>query len=425
MTQLISMSIKEADRFTTITTLLAGKIDGTDASKQLKLSTRHIRRLKAKVKKHGAKGLIHKNRGRESNRKLKKEFLKKVVKQLKTKYYDFGPTFAQEKLAEDCKLKIGKETLRLIMTDLGLWKPKPIRQSKDKHFWRPRKDNYGEMQQFDGSYHVWFGEEESCLLLSVDDATGKITHAEFALNEGVHSVFAFWLKYFDKNGLPLSIYLDKFSTYKINHKNAVDNAEMITQFQRAMEQIGVRPITAHSPEAKGRVERIFETLQDRLVKELRLAGITEINSANAFLKKYIPKFNAKFSVMPARKENLHKKVAPQIGNKLPQIFSIQSERTIMNDYTIMFKTKFIQLTEIQPTTVYKRDTVIVEEHLDGTIKINLKGHYLNYKLLPERPKKQNIPVLALTHQKSSWKPPINHPWRQQPIFIRANQTSNS
>jgi transposase len=419
------MSQKEIDRLSVLTDLRAGKINGPDAAKQLSLSTRQIRRLKARVRKHGAKGLIHKNRGKESNRKLSKEVLKKIKKQLEIKYQGFGPTFAREKLAEDCNLMIGKETLRLLMIDLELWKPKPQKSVKIKHVWRPRKGNYGEMQQFDGSYHAWFGAEESCLLLSVDDATGKITHAEFALNEGVRSVFAFWLKYFSKNGFPLAVYLDKFSTYKINHKNAVDNADMITQFQRAMTQVGIKPITAHSPEAKGRVERMFETLQDRLVKELRLAGITNAREANSFLTKYIPKFNDRFSVVPSRKKDLHKRINRQIKKKLPQIFSIQSERTIMNDYTIMFKTKFIQLTEIQPTTVYKKDIVTVEEHLDGTIKINLKGHYLNYKLLPERPQKQNIPVIAISRQKSSWKPPINHPWRQQPSFARVNQLSNS
>ena len=178
------------------------------------------------------------------------------------------------------------------------------------------------MQQFDGSYHVWFGDEESCLLLSVDDATGKITYAKFDINESVKAVFKFWLEYFSKNGLPLSIYLDKFSTYKINHKNAVDNKDMITQFERAMNQVGVKPITAHSPEAKGRVERMNGTLQDRLVKELKLAGITTRGKANEFLKEYIPKFNAKFAVAPNRRKNLHKKINRQVKEKLPDRKSV-------------------------------------------------------------------------------------------------------
>ncbi|MBU4205223.1 ISNCY family transposase [Patescibacteria group bacterium] len=290
MTQkLISMTEKELSRINVIQNLIDGKINGTDASKQIGISIRHIRRLKLRVGKYGTEGLIHKSRGRTSNRKLDSEIVKKVEQHLKEKYYDFGPTLASEKLEEDDNIKLDKETLRGIMTRMGLWKPKPRKQAKKKHFWRPRKDNFGEMEQFDGSYHIWFGDEESCLLLSVDDATGKITHAKFDYNESVIAVFKFWIEYFEKNGLPISIYLDKFSTYKVNHKNAVDNKDMITQFERAINQIGVKPITAHSPEAKGRVERMNKTLQDRLIKELRLANISTMEQANEFLKEYVPK----------------------------------------------------------------------------------------------------------------------------------------
>ncbi|MCK5292868.1 MAG: ISNCY family transposase [Thermoplasmata archaeon] len=420
------MTKEELSRYEIINDLIAGKINGTDASKQIGVSVRHIKRLKSKVDKNGAEGLIHKNRGKSSNRKLDPEIVKKAEKYLKEKYYFCKPTFASEKLKENHDIKLGKETVRIMMTDLKLWKPKSRKKSGKWHVWRARKDNFGEMQQFDGSYHIWFGDEESCLLLSVDDATGKITHAKFDINESTIAVFKFWLEYFAKNGLPLSIYLDKFSTYKINHKNAVDNKNMITQFERAMNQVGVNPITAHSPQAKGRVERMNETLQDRLVKELRLAGITNIKEANEFLEKYIPKFNAKFAVVPKRKSDLHKTIGKQIKEKLPQIFSIQNQRKVNNDYTIMFKTNFLQLDREQTTTVYKKDTVIVEEHLDETIKLRLRDNHLNYKTLPERPKKEiNIKLPALTKQRQNltYKPPADHPWRKQFLFdkIKINQ----
>lgn len=300
----------------------------------------HVKRLKSKVAEHGAEGLIHKSRGRTGNRKLCPGIVKRAKKHLKETYYFCGPTLASEKLDEEHGIEINKETVRGLMTNLNLWKPKPRKQSKRWRSWRARKDNFGEMEQFDGSYHAWFGDEESCLLLSVDDATGKITHGKFDINESTIAVFRFWLEYFDENGLPLSIYLDKFSTYKINHKNAVDNKDMITQFERAMNQIGVEPITAHSPQAKGRVERMFETLQDRLAKELRLAEITTIKEANKFLQEYIPKFNAKFAVVPKRKKNLHKKLSKQTKEKLPQIFSVQNQRKVNNDYTVMFNNNF-------------------------------------------------------------------------------------
>ena len=420
MTQkLISMTKKELSTYDVIKNLIDEKINGTDASKQIGVSTRHVRRLKQAVLQSGAEGLIHGSRGKESNRKLDPDILKKIERLLKEKYYDFGPTFAAEKLNEDDNIVVGKETVRTILTKLKLWKPKPRKQSKKKwHVWRARKDNYGEMQQFDGSYHIWFGDIETCLLLSVDDATGKITHAKFDINESTVTVFKFWLEYFKLHGLPMSIYLDKFSTYKINHKNAVDNKDMITQFQRAMQQVGIRTIPAHSPEAKGRVERMNETLQDRLVKELRLAGITTTEEANKFLEKYIPKFNAKFAVVPNRRKDLHKNIIKSTEEKLPQIFSVQKTRIVNNDYTLRFENNYYQLNRIQTTTVYKKDKVLVETHLEGEIKLRLRDCYLNYQVLPERPKKEiEIKLPALTRQKQgSYKPPIDHPWRKKYIF---------
>lgn len=416
--KLITMSHQELSRYDVIKQLIDGEINGTDAAKQIGVSVRHIKRLKLKVNELGAEGLIHGNRGKLSNRKLDDKIITKAEKYLKEKYYDFGPTFASEKLEENHNIKINRESVRQIMTSLGLWQAKPRKLGKKHYLWRARKDNPGEMQQFDGSYHKWFGNEESCLLLSIDDATGKITHAEFDYHEGIVPVFNFWLNYFAKHGFPLSIYLDKFSTYKINHQNAVDNKDWMTQFERAMSQVGIKPITAHSPQAKGRVERMFETLQDRLVKELRLAGITTIDEANRFLEKYLPKFNAKFAVVPARRKDLHKKPIKQIQEKLPQIFSIQHKRVVMNDYTVRFETNYYQLDEVQPTTVYKKDSVIIEKHLKGEVKINLRGRYLNFIALPERPRKEiDIKLPAITVSKvSGWKPPIDHPWRSQFIF---------
>lgn len=421
---LITMTQKELSRYEIIKKLLNKEINGTDAAKQIGVSVRQIRNLKSKVKKYGAKGIIHANIGKPSNRRMSKEKRNRIERIIKKNYSYFGPTFAAEKLDECHGIIVSNEKLRSLMTKWNLWKPKPRKQAKNKHFWRPRKDNFGEMDQFDGSYHHWFGEEESCLLLSVDDATGKITHAKFDTNESVVAVFKFWTEYFEKNGLPISIYLDKFSTYKVNHKNAADNKDMITQFERATNQIGVKLIKANSPQAKGRIERMNKTLQDRLVKELRLANISTMEKANEFFKEYIPKFNAKFSVVPSRRANLHKPLNKTIRAKLPQIFSVQDQRKIMNDYTIRFETMFYQLNETQPTTVYKKDLVVVERHLNGEIKINLKGHYLNYTELPERPKKEiNVKLLALTNRKASqWKPPVDHPWRNQFLW---NKTKNN
>ena len=283
------------------------------------------------------------------------------------------------------------------------------------------------MQQFDGSYHPWFeGRNEAevgseqCLLLAVDDATGRPTRAEFDYNEGVKPVFKFWKEYIEENGAPVAIYTDKFSTYKVNHKNAVDNKELMTQFQRAMEQLNVKVIHANSPQAKGRVEKMNGTFQRRLVKEMRLANVNTIAEANIFLKEvFIPKFNKQFAVVPKKEADLHRKLSDKQLAELNSIFSVHSERAIQNDYTVRFKNKYYQLEEIQTTTIYKRDKVMIEEHLNGEIKICFKGKQLNYFQLPERPKKEIFIKLSLlsVNKSKAHKPPANHPWAR-PSFMR-------
>jgi hypothetical protein len=419
--QLITMTNKEAKRYEIIKDLLEKKIDGTEASKLLGLCVRQVKRIKASVMNIGIAGVIHGNRNKESNRKTSEEITNKVKEHLHKTYHDFNPLLTKEKLLELNKIDLSKETVRQLMIKEGLWKARKKYEIK-KHFWRERKDNYGEMEQFDGSYHNWFegrNEQElgleQCLLLSVDDATGKPTGARFEDNEGVEAVFRFWEEYILKHGLPISIYLDKFSTYKVNHKNAVDNKELMTQFQRAMNQLGVKLITAHSPQAKGRVEKMNGTFQRRLVKELRLAKINTISEANTFLKEiFIPKFNKQFAVVPKKDADLHKKLTPEQVQVLPQIFSIQSERTVCNDYTVRFKNNYYQLQEVQSTTVYKKDIVTIEEHLNGEVKLSLRNKYLNFYVLPARPKKEiDVKLLALTnHKQENWKPPQDHPWRR-------------
>ena len=434
--QLITMTPKEAKRYEIIKNLLATKLDGTEASKQLSLSIRQTKRLKAKVKLVGIRGIIHGNRGRESNRQISKKIIKRAKEYLNKTYHDFNPLLAQEHLRDDQGIKLCKETVRQLMIKEKLWQPRKKTAVK-KHFWRERKDNYGEMEQFDGCYHNWFeGRNEAeigleqCLLVSVDDATGSITKAKFGDHEGIKPVFGYWHEYFGANGLPTAIYLDKFSTYKINHKNAVDNKELMTQFERAMKQLGVRVIHANSPQAKGRVEKMNDTLQRRLVKELRLNNINTTKEANQFLKEvFVPKFNQQFRVAPKKKNNLHVKLGEKRIKELDQILSIQNERKVNNDYTVRFENNYYQLTEAQPTTVYKKDKVTIEERLNGEVRISLRNHYLNYSCLPNRPQKEiNINLAALTVRKqANWIPPANHPWRKQfinkkePVLLTTGQ----
>lgn len=420
----LQMSKKEVDRHEIISRLIRKEINGTGAAELLKLSIRHIRRLKGKVKKQGAAGLIHGNRGQPSNRRIPEEEREKIKKLLHERYPDFKPAFAAEKLQELHHIKRDAKTVRSIMILEGLWKPSKKRRGGEVHrAWRERKAHYGEMQQFDGSYEKWFEERgpELCLLASIDDATGTITHARFAKDEGTLPVFGFWKEYFALHGKPRSIYLDKFSTYKMNHILARENHETLTQFQRAMRELGIEPIPAHSPQAKGRVERLFNTLQDRLIKELRLAGISDVQSADRFLEEiFIPDFNRKFAVAAKSKANMHTPLTVAERKQLPSILSRHTQRVVQNDFTFSFNSQWYQLQKQQPVTVCKKDRVVVEGHTDGEIFVQLRGKYLNYQILPQRPKRSTIKSWVLTTAKDQGpkqiqKPSKYHPWRHLPI----------
>jgi len=416
MTQLITMSTKELSRYDVIKKLVIKEINGTEAANQLGLSTRQVRRLKDKVKKRGIKGLIHGNRGQPGNHLMAAEKAAKLKKIISEQYRDFGPTFAAEKLKENHQLEISDEKLRQLMTAWGFWRPKPRKKNKEYRSWRLRKEHYGEMIQFDGSYHDWFEGRapECCLLGAIDDATGKITGLKFTANEGVIPVFIFWRQYVRDQGKPLNIYLDKYSTYKVNAKRLLDDPAVLTQFERAIKDLDTKIIHAQSPQAKGRVERLFGTLQDRLVKELRLAKISALKEANVFLDKaFSPQFNHKFGVLPQKKANFHKKLTKIEQKNLEKVFSIQDQRTVNNDFTVRYKTRWFQLGQSQPALVLRKDRVLIEERIDGSIFISLRDKYLNFQELPKRPQKlEKMKVTALTRSKPRWKPPLNHPWRQ-------------
>ncbi len=416
-----SLSSKEQQKLAILTKTIQKEFSNQQAAILLGLSLRQIKRLKKAIRLTGGNAVVHHLKGKPSNHQLEKSVKEQVMKLVKEYYADFKPGFAAEKLKEHHNLSIHPQTLRRWMTANNLWKTRKQKKA-DYRSWRPRKEYFGEMEQFDGSYHYWFENrfvdeygvpKEMCLLASIDDATGQITKAVFAPNEGVHAVFAFWKGYGVTHGKPLNIYLDKFSTYKINHKAAVDNHELMTQFERAMIDLSIHLIPAHSPEAKGRVERLFETLQDRLVKEMRLANINTPNDGNRFLKDiFLQRFNERFAVTPAKEGNIHRPLSETDQKHLHRIFSLQSTRMVNRDFTIQFKNIWYQLVEIQPTTVRAYDTLLVEEWLDGTVHFSLREPYLTYTVLPQRPKKVKKQPVILTTHKLNWKPPLDHPWRK-------------
>lgn len=416
MATTITMSLGEIKKYDLIKKVINQELNGSQAAELLNLTVRHTRRLKARVVKDGIKGLVHGNRGKSGNRRLAEKERKKIAELIKRKYPDFGPTLATEKLIELDKIERSRGAIRSIMIAEEIWKPKAKKKEVQRE-WRQRKACQGELIQYDGSYEFWFENrgEKCCLLASIDDADSQVW-ARFDEHEGVIPTFNYWRGYIKRFGKPMAVYIDKFSTYSMNHKLAKDNPDTLTQFERAMKELGIGVIHAHSPEAKGRIEKLFKTLQDRLIKELRLHNISTIKAANEFLEKvFLPKFNAKFMVEARSQTKLHKKLNEQEKKKLDSIFSRQYEKVVQNDFTVCHQKKCYQLEKFQPVTICKQDRVIVEERLDQMIQIRLRGKYLNYKLLPEKPKKITSGKNNLRWvipKSTAHTPPADHPWRQ-------------
>lgn len=410
-------SLKES----TLQKLVAKLINGTQAAEILQLSVRQVRRLRKRFVKKGVKGILHQSRGTVSNKAVPKAVKKEIIKLIKSNYPDFGPTLAAEKLFELHKINFSNETIRSIMIGEKLWTVKTKSLEEFCHVWRARKDCFGEMQQYDGSYHNWFegrlkstlGETITlnCLLCSIDDATGRITKAQFAANEGTEATFTFWQEYIETLGKPVSIYLDKGSTYKNNpRKNAVNVLEL-TQFQRACQQANVNLIHAHSPQAKGRIERLFGTLQDRLVKEMRLKNISTIAEANIFLTKtFIPWFNKKFGVVARKKVNLHTVMTAKELLQFPSIFSVHDYRKVMNDYTLIHGSHLYQVDPKQPTLVRIGDQLCVQTRTNGQIFIVKGNTELKFTKILERPKKVAA-VKTEDGRRFGHKPAAGHPWQ--------------
>ena len=412
MKEILHMSAQEIDRMVILKQVEEGLLTQFEAASIMHLTDRQVRRLTVKYRKEGPRGLIHGLRGQPSNRQLDPAVKDQALVLVKEHYGDFKPTFAAEKLAERHDLKINHETLRLLMAEAGLWRAK---QRKSRHrLRRERKAAVGTMEQFDGSVHRWFEDRSpKCTLLASRDDADNTVVASFAGYEGTKPVMAFWRDYFRVYGKPQSIYLDRHSTYKVNTKSALDDPDMLSQFERAMEELGIEVIHAYSPQAKGRIENLFGTFQDRLVKELRLAGISTVPEANRFLTEvFLPAYNQRFRVVPASAANVHWPVSPK--EDLEEILSVQSERYVNRDFTIRFKSKWLQLTKTQPTLVLPRSKVTIEERMDGSLCIRLGQVYLNYQELDAKPEPQSNPI-ALTSKpapSTPYKPAPNHPWRQ-------------
>jgi hypothetical protein len=358
-------------------------------------------------------------RGRPSNHQLDAGLLPRALTLVKTFYHDFGPTFANEKLAKRHHIHLSTPTLRQGMIQEGLW-----RSRKHRPFhraWRERRACVGELVQLDGSDHDWFeGRGPRCaLLIFIDDATSRILSGEFVPVEDTLNLLRAARAYLLLHGRPLAFYVDRDSIYKVNRHASVEedlrDEQPLSQFSRAMQELDIEMIFALSPQAKGRVERGFKTHQDRLVKELRLAGISTMQEANKFLQKiYIPDHNARCAVLPADPTNTHRPLLP--GHRLDRILSLRVPRVVANDFTLRFRNQFFQITQDQPVRVRSKNTVLVEIRLDGSTHIRFKDHYLHFTAITKRQRpvapKDTTFLRSLLPSSPPRKPPRSHPWKR-------------
>lgn len=404
---IIMIRQKELKRLHVIHRVLNAEITQAEASEILSLSERQIRRIVSRIRQEGDTGIIHKSRGKESNRKLPKKLIERVVYLYQQKYQGFGPTLFCEKLAEEDSIHISDETARKLLIEERLWEVN--RKRKTHRQWRQRKEHCGEMVQMDGSRHDWFeGRGSECVLMAyIDDATNRV-YCRFYEYEGTMPAMDSFKRYIRRYGIPMSIYFDRHTTYKSpaepTIEEEINGEEPLSEFGRALEELGVKRIYAYSPQAKGRIERLFKTLQDRLIKEMRLKGIKSVKEANKFLKTYLPKYNKKFSLKAHKPEDLHMPVLE--GIDLNTILCIKTDRTVRNDNTIIYNKKLYQIEEVMA-----RKIVTVTERIDGRIKVLYQDRSLKFRQIdirPEQPQKQKAKI----RRRAAYIPPVDHPWRK-------------
>lgn len=412
----LNMGKQDIDKVCVIRNVIERKYTQVEAARILRLSDRQVRRLCIRVRVNGARGILHGLRGQPSNHRLDPELLGKALSAVHDPLWDeFGPTFAQQKLEDRYDIVLSNETLRKLMILTEIWESHRYRA---KHrAWRERRSCLGELVQLDGSPHDWFeGRGPECvLLIFIDDATSRILYGVFIPVESTLHLMRAAKVYLRKWGRPVALYVDKDSIYTVNREASVDEdlrgEGPITQFTRAMSELDVEVILANSPQAKGRVERGFDTHQDRLVKELRLRGISNITDANEYLwGEYIPEHNRRFAVEPASSADAHRPLLDL--HDLKAILAIRLDRQVSNDFVVRYKNRFFQLGPKQPVRVCRHAKVCVQERLDGSTRLVAKGQRLRFHELPARPPRRPAPRVVRTKEladktRRKTRPPVN------------------
>jgi len=432
VSDLLHMSRQELSRLEVFQQVVKKQIKLNQAAKQLRLSVRQVKRLKKVYQRWGAKGLVSKKRGRPSNHQLSLQVKQQARELLRTRYADFGPTLAHEKLTEDHQLNLSVETVRHLMMQEDLWRAKRAHKPVI-HQLRERRARFGELVQIDGSPYDWFeGRAPACtLLVYIDDATGRLLELWFTKAETTFSYFEATEHYLTRYGKPGALYSDKLSVFRVNLPNDLSGTGT-TQFTRAMKQLGIEVICANTPQAKGRVERMNQTLQDRLVKEMRLRGLCSMVAGNAYAPEFIADLNARFAVMPRETEDAHRPLLPQ--DDLERILTVQELRVLSKSLTLNYNKVIYQIQTPRPLYALRNAQVVVRENRFGAITIEYKGKPLPYAVYRQQarqakvtPSKQlNLALDSLTAPSKPRKPyipPADHPWRRFHLGNKSKQQS--
>jgi len=374
----LSMSKQEFSRLDVLLRVQSGRLRVSDACVLIGLQRRQVFRLLRGLKQDGAASLLSKRRGKPSNHQLPAEVRTLALSIVRERYADFGPTLAAEKLAEHHGCSVSRETLRGWMIADGLWQDRRHRLPSP-HQPRRRRDCLGELVQIDGSEHAWFEERgPPCTLLGfVDDATSRLMQLRFVTSESAFAYFRTTRAYLEEHGKPVAFYSDKHGIFRVNSKDAA-GGDGVTQFGRALLALNIDIICANSPQAKGRIERAFGTLQDRMVKELRLAGVSSIAAANAWLPGFITAYNTRFGRDPANAKDLHRPLAP--ADDLDEILAWREERTVTRNLTLHYDRMMLLL---EPTSLARglvRKKVEVVNYPDGRFAVQFNGAALGFKV---------------------------------------------
>ena len=424
------MSSRELRRVEVLARVRSKQLRIVDASKVLRVCYRQAKRLWKRYRQEGAAGLKHRSAGRPSNHTHASKFRKQVLQLVRQKYSGpvgerFGPTLAAEHLDSEDGLQVNAETLRLWMLAEDLWSRE--RQRRQHRRRRERKEHFGELVQMDGSFHEWLEERgpEGCLIDMADDATSR-TLASMGKEETIWAVADTLRAWIERYGVPLALYVDWKNLYKrpATVKEQLRGEEPITQFGRMCKKLEIEIIAANSPQAKGRIERIHGTHQDRLVKKLRRKEISGYEQANVFLKnEYLPEHNRRFARPPAKPEDYHRR-APRAA-ELDRVFRLESPRTIYNDWVVRYTNRYFQLERQSRNYAPAHSQVLVCESRHGKITIEYRGRELEWREIPAPAKPCELPAepaqkLREATAKRKWVPPADHPWRKL-ILRRAQQ----